>query len=112
MNRQQKIESIRRGDSVIKNDMLESDESKTLLSSLFKFNASGDCKYYWFEGNQAYASNELNNRPQILMSELVEVKPTEPKEVFTVENVKLLDKALTYKGLADKLNQMAFDAYK
>lgn len=178
MNRQEKIESIRRGDSVIKNDMQGDERCLEVLNECEIGKRSSwadvDNTNYGFYGiddeDDFYwlTEYEFDNRPQILMSELVEQKknvakssvsnedlisdiksynlqnvsenwdstqgfdygvestiehleecgfknpqPTEQKEVFTVENMSFdYNDVKTLTDAINKLNQMAFDAYK
>ena len=176
MNRKQKTESIRLGEAVIKNDLQGDERCLEVLNECetakghkwqdisftkgdFYGTDSGGYFYYLFK-------SELNNRPQILMSELVETSylrqendnisifknqaskvmrdfnfadfkrdypsllrviersmneaiktcSTEKKEVFTVEHVQQLIAEICETGkpkiMSDKLNKMAFEAYK
>ena len=60
-------------------------------------------------GHNAYFGNGFMLGAQFVLENL---KPTEPKEVFTTEFIRSIEVNLSYENIATKLNQMAFDAYK
>lgn len=122
MSREQKIQKVKEGTHVIKNDMKG---DKRVLDVLNECDYKQPKEWKWspetfyeryfglIEGEfLPIWVHEINNRPHYLMSELF---ATTQKEVFTVENLQDIEDSLdglTLELFANKLNQMAFEAYK